>query len=280
MLSQRTTRFSDLLALPQVTLCAATSVNVKATVRALEASLAQIDFAACKLFTDATIKPDNSAISVVPIPRLTSSAAYSKFLLSQMVDHVDTSHCLIIQWDGHVLDAGRWRPEFLNYDYIGARWPQFDDGQDVGNGGFSLRSRRLMEACRDPQFEATHPEDVAIGRTNRYWLEGGGMRFAPPELADLFAIERTGDLQTSFGYHGVWNMPRAIGTDAFWRVYCELDDRGTVSHDFSCILNDVRHGPRGSLRMLRMIADHMKHRFSRAKGDKCPNSSQLSYRKA
>ena len=42
-------------ALPQVTLCAATSVNVKATLRALEASLAQVDFAICKLFTDAPV---------------------------------------------------------------------------------------------------------------------------------------------------------------------------------------------------------------------------------
>lgn len=249
---------SDRLALPQVTLCAATSVNVKATLRALEASVAQIDFAACKLFTDALLEPENPAISIVPIPRLGSSIAYSEFLLSQMVDHIDTSHCLVAQWDGHVLDAGRWRPEFLDYDYIGASWPQFDDGHDVGNGGFSLRSRRLMEACREPQFSASHPEDIAIGRANRKWLEGRGVRFASARLADLFATERTGDLQTSFGYHGVWNMPQAIGTEAFWRVYRELDDRGTIRHDFSSILKDVRQGPGGWMRLIRMVADHIK----------------------
>ena len=271
---------SDRLALPQVTLCAATSVNVKATLRALEASVAQIDFAACKLFTDAPLEPENPAISIVPIPRLGCSAAYSKFLLSRMVDHVDTSHCLVAQWDGHVLDAWRWRPEFLDYDYIGANWPQFDDGHDVGNGGFSLRSRRLMEACRDPQFRASHPEDIAIGRINRTWLEGRGMRFASPALADLFATERTGDLQSSFGYHGVWNMPRALGAEAFWQIYRELDDRGTVRHDFSSILKDVRHGPSGQIRMIRMIADHMKHRFGRTRGDTCLTSSQSSDRKA
>lgn len=259
MVTQRKTIPAERLALPQVTLCTASSVNVDATLRALEASVAQIDFAACKLFTDARIKPGHPAISIVPISRLGSSAAYSEFLLSQMVDHVDTSHCLVAQWDGHVLDAARWRPEFLDYDYIGASWPQFDDGHDVGNGGFSLRSRRLMEACRDPQFKALHPEDIAIGRTNRSWLEGRGMRFAPPELADLFATERRGDLQTSFGYHGVWNMPRAIGVEAFWRVYRELDDRGTLSHDFSSILNDVRHGRGGQLRTVRMIFDQVKY---------------------
>lgn len=247
----------DRLALPQVTLCAATSVNVTATVRALEVSLAQVDFAACKLFTDVSVMPPHAGISVVSIPRLGSSAAYSDFMLSQLVDHVDTSHCLVVQWDGHVLDAARWRTEFLDYDYIGASWPQFAEGRNVGNGGFSLRSRKLMKLCRNREFQAFHPEDIAIGRANRTWLENRGMRFAPRALADLFAAERSGDLTASFGYHGVWNMPRAIGTEAFWQVYRGLDDRGTVRHDFASILKDVSHGPRAVLRMARMMVDHM-----------------------
>jgi len=255
-------RDSARLELPQVTVCAATSVNVKATMRALEACLAQVDFAACKLFTDAPAEhPD---ISVVPIPRLNSAAAYSDFMLSQLVDHVETSHCLVVQWDGHLIDAERWRPEFLDYDYIGASWPQFDDGHDVGNGGFSLRSRRLMEACREGQFKLFHPEDVAIGRANRSWLEGRGMRFAPRTLADLFATERSGSLKDSFGYHGVWNMPRALGVEAFWRTYCDLDDRATVRHDFASILKDVGQGSGGSWRVIRMIFDRVKQSMAQA----------------
>lgn len=247
------------LALPQVTLCAVTSVNVAATLRALEVSLAQIDFAACKLFTDAPVIPTHPGITVVPIARLDSSRAYSDFLLSCLVDHVDTSHCLIAQWDGHLLDADRWRHEFLDYDYIGASWPQFADGQDVGNGGFSLRSKRLIEACGEPQFQASHPEDIAIGRINRHWLEGKGLRFAPRAVADLFSTERTGHLETSFGYHGVWNMPCAIGVEAFWQIYRALDDRSTVRHDFVSLLKEVGRGPGGSLRMTRMIVDRVKY---------------------
>lgn len=227
------------LSLPQVTLCAVTSVNVQATLRALEACLDQVAFAECKLLTHVPIQPRHPEIRVVPIERLASSAAYSDFLLSRLADHVETSHCLIAQWDGHVLHAGCWRPEFLNYDYVGASWPQFSDGYDVGNGGFSLRSRRLMEACRSAEFRASHPEDLAIGRTNRPWLEARGMRFAPRALADTFAAERAGDFSRSFGYHGVFNMPGAIGVDAFWEVYRELDELGSVRHDFSSILKQV-----------------------------------------
>lgn len=251
------------LSLPTVTLCAATSVNVAATIRALEASLAQIDFAACKLFTDASVKLDHPGITVVQIARLDSSPAYSDFLLSQMVDHIETSHCLIAQWDGHVLDAQRWRQEFLDYDYIGARWPQFTDGHDVGNGGFSLRSRRLMEACQETEFHVSHPEDIAIGRINRTWLEGRGLCFAPSALADLFSTERAGDMSASFGYHGAWHMPCAISVEAFWELYRNLDDRGTIRHDFAAILKQIRQGRGGWKRALRLLLDQTAHQGRR-----------------
>ncbi|WP_276205523.1 DUF5672 family protein [Sphingomonas montana] len=246
------------LELPNVTLCAVTSVNVSATLRALEFCLDQVAFADCLLLTDADVQPSRPDMRIVPIDRLASSAAYSTFMMSRLVDHVDTTHCLVTQWDGHLLNAERWRQEYLDYDYIGASWPQFTDGHDVGNGGFSLRSRRLMEACRAPQFRMLHPEDIAIGRTNREWLEGIGMRFAPRAIADAFAVERTGNLETAFGYHGVFNMPRAIGVDAFWQVYRTLDDRRTLGPDFGAVLRVLARGRGGTARALQMIKDRAR----------------------
>jgi len=248
------------LALPQVTVCAVSSTNVAATVRALEKSLAQISFAEAILFTHADQAKhlsDGSEIRLVEIEKLYSSAAYSEFLLAQIASHVRTSHCLIVQWDGHVIDAARWRPEFLDYDYIGARWPQFGDGGDVGNGGFSLRSRRLMEACGASGFKRHHPEDIAICRTNRALLEEQGMLFAPAELADAFAAERAGNPASSFGYHGVFLMPRVLGADAFWRVYCTLDERSSLKPDFANIVRAVQGGPKSILRSLRMLGNRI-----------------------
>lgn len=245
------------LALPQITLCAVTSVNVAATLRALHACLAQIEFADCKLFTNADIKPRHPEITVVPILRLESSRDYSRFMLAELVEHIQSSHCLVVQWDGHVLDARRWQPAFLDYDYIGASWPHFDDGREVGNGGFSLRSRRLMDACRDPGFVGCHPEDLTIGRTNRAWLESQGLRFAPRNVADAFSAERAGSIHAGFGYHGVFNMPAAIGVDAFWDVYRDLDDRTTVWHDFGSLLKQIGRGARPLPRSARMVIDRL-----------------------
>ncbi|WP_319005462.1 DUF5672 family protein [Novosphingobium profundi] len=232
-----------------------TSVNLSATIRALEVSLEQIAFGQCLLFTDARPERLHPSIRIVPVDRLTSSAAYSQFLLNRLVDYVTTSHCLVAQWDGHVLDATRWQSEFLEYDYIGASWPQFDDGHDVGNGGFSLRSRRLMELCRAPDFEQAHPEDLAIGRTNRAWLEAQGLRFAPRELADAFSAERRADVRRTFGYHGAFRMPDAIGPERFWDVYKDLDDIGTVRHDFFSIARDMWPMRNALARISRLAAD-------------------------
>lgn len=238
-------------------MCAVTSVNVQATLRALHASLDQVAFGACKLLTDRPVERGREGIQVVPIAPIRSGAAYSRFLLRDLAGHIATSHCLVVQWDGHVLDARRWSDEFLRYDYVGASWPQFDDGHDVGNGGFSLRSRRLMQACCHPDFPASHPEDVAIGRTARPWLEAQGLRFAPRPLADRFSAERAGDLRASFGYHGVFNMPDAIGEDAFWQVYRGLTDRATIRHDFGLLLRRMARGSGGGGRAMRMLADRV-----------------------
>jgi len=255
------------LALPQVTICAVSSTNVAATVRALETSLAQIAFAEAILFTHASpanlLPGGRTDIRVVEIERLNSSAAYSEFLLAQLASHVRTSHCLIVQWDGHVIDAARWRPKFLDYDYIGARWPQFGDGRDVGNGGFSLRSRRLMAACGASGFKAHHPEDLSICRTNRAFLEDHGMRFAPGELADEFAAERAGDPASSFGYHGVFLMPRVLGADIFWEVYRTLDERSSLKPDFANLVKAVRTRPFTIWRSVKMISTRLSDALRR-----------------
>ena len=224
--------------LPEVTLCAVASVNVAATVRALQRSADGVVFARSLLFTDAKIS-DVGEIQVVSIPKIRTAAEYSRFVLHDLIHHVSTSHCLIVQWDGFVLNPNAWDPAFLDYDYVGAPWPQFDDGKDVGNGGFSLRSRKLLEACGNERFRPHHPEDVAICRTNHALLEDLGMRFAPRSEADRFSFERTTPCQPTFGFHGIFNMIPALGADEFWQVYGTLDDRRSAVTDFGLIMRQL-----------------------------------------
>lgn len=242
-----------------MTLCAVTSVNIVATVEALRTSADQIEFAECLLLTDAELKaPD--PIRKIAIPRLASAADYSDFLLKRLVEHVATPHCLIVQWDGFVIDAQRWKDGFLDFDYIGAPWPQFHDGHDVGNGGFSIRSRRLMEACTSADFVACHPEDVAICRINRPMLEREHqIRFADSSIAKDFAFER-GHPHECFGFHGAFNLIPTVGADRFWEIYSTLDDRTTVFLDLVSIVRQLGAGKAAAKRRLRLIADYLRAR--------------------
>jgi hypothetical protein len=145
-----------------------------------------------------------------------------------------------VQWDGFVLDARRWDPTFLDYDFIGAPWPQFEDGHNVGNGGFSLRSRRLMRGCQDERFTDGHPEDVAIGRLNRDFLEDEyGCRFPSAEVAERFSYERTKPADPSFGFHGIFNMIPALGADHFWDIYTALDERTAADYDYALLMRQL-----------------------------------------
>jgi hypothetical protein len=249
--------------LSTVTLCAATSVNVAATIEALLRSSEQAKFARCLLFTHDRVPDLPDGIEVMPIAPLSSSADYSAFILGQLAGHIATSHCLIIQWDGFVIDAAQWDAAFLDFDYIGAPWPQFDDGADVGNGGFSLRSRRLLNACRDPAFHPGHPEDVAVCRTNRALLERHGLRFADRETARHFAFERTVPGAPTFGFHGVFNMIPIVGAEKFWEIYRSLDDPSTAFVDFWRLMRGLGEGQSPLARRARLAADRLAGLFSR-----------------
>ncbi len=213
--------------------------------------------------TDAELSTGTDDIRVVPIPKLNSSEDYSKFMIRNLLDHVQTSHCLVVQWDGFVLDAGSWVPHFLDYDYIGAPWPQFDD-HDVGNGGFSLRSRKLLEACKDPVFQYSHPEDVAICRNNRAMLESRhGILFAERSIAAQFSFERSAADGPAFGFHGVFNMIPALGVEKFWAIYRTLDEPSTAFADISQLFRHLGIGPKAMTRRLRLAGDRLTDLFRR-----------------
>jgi len=183
-------------------------VNPSLAARALAISMERCDFGDAILFTDAPIA---GPFRTVAIERLSSRADYSRFVLKELAQHVATPFALVIQWDGYVVDANAWLPEFLHYDYIGAKWAGHPDGFTVGNGGFSLRSRRLLDACADSRLHLAPElgEDVIVCRRYRRPLEVEfGVRFAPEPVAERFSHERVPPAGPTFGFHGLFNLWR------------------------------------------------------------------------
>jgi hypothetical protein len=196
--------------LNDITLCALDSQCRPLAARALEISSAHCKFADSILFSD---QPVDGSFRNVKVDPLASLAAYTSFLLKEMHKLIRSPFVLVTQWDGYVVDPGCWQNEFLQYDYIGATWPWRTDHVKVGNGGFSLRSKRLLEAISQPGFELRPDvnEDELICCIYRPVLEQKfQIRFAPPEVADRFSYERSTPQAPTFGFHGMFNFWREV----------------------------------------------------------------------
>jgi len=229
-----------LLDLSNVTLCAVSGTLLPQTVAAMERAQAGIAFGAGLFMTDrpGEVAPPEG-VEVAEVPSLRSREDYSLAVQTQLALRVRTDFAMVIQWDGYPVRPENWTDAFLDYDYVGAPWPQFPSAIAVGNGGFSLRSRRLLEACLDPSFRPGHPEDVVICHTNRALLEDVyDIRFAPVELARRFSCERMGEATESFGFHGLFNMPREMGVEAFLAFFATLDRQYAGVREL-CDLRDV-----------------------------------------
>lgn len=185
--------------LKDVTIICLDTLNHFGAISSLVKCLEQVKPARCVFLTD--IYFECSGIEVVKIESIVSKEHYSNFIIRNLQHYFETTHCLIVQHDSWILDGNQWTDEFLNYDYIGALW-NYKDGRDCGNGGFSLRSHKIMKWVAKSNLQITHPEDEVICRLYRRWLEiKGDFVFATDEIAERFSYEMHDPFQPTFGFH-------------------------------------------------------------------------------
>lgn len=205
--------------LPDVTLVAIDCVAHDLTRSAIEDTLKQITpkevliWSNKRLYNDALYMPCE----------LHSLDDVANVLWYDVPSFVKTSHFLLIQYDGWVLDESLWRDEWLSCDYIGAPWPWHKDGLNVGNGGFSLRSTEMARFIRDGGFEFRSPEDDILCRYYRPALERLGFKWATDRQAQIFSCER-GEWKKAFGFHGLFNFKNALDPDSFGSRLLMIND--------------------------------------------------------
>jgi len=223
------------LRLPDVTLVAVEGVEIERTLLAADICEAYCAFGGVTILS-AIPSGDSRVVSVPPM----DLEGYNRFLIKELHRYVATSHALVIQHDGFVLNPAAWSDEFLQYDYVGAPWA-VRNGRAIGNGGFSLRSRRLLETAAAlidvPRY---WPEDRLLCVRWRDALEARGMRFAPEAIADRFSREGNpahGVAWTGqFGFHSFrntdlsqWTFPDGVqvGPGQSLKAVWDLERRTT-----------------------------------------------------
>ncbi len=216
------------LQLPTVSLVAVTGVDPTGAIRALKLSLATIHFHESILI--AHKKPADLPFGItfkaceptdLRSKERKNTNDYSKFMAYRLHHYISSDYALIVHNDAYVLRPEKWKNEFLQYDYIGAPWPKdvhFTNEKvnvRVGNGGFSLRSKRMLNILNELHLPFTDNgtgyfhEDGILCVYYRRQLEAAGIRFAPVNIAAKFALEKECEesMYSPFGFH---NNRRAI----------------------------------------------------------------------
>jgi hypothetical protein len=208
--------------LPNTTILTIDGVNPEKAARALRHSSLACQFDQVKFFgyqrPDPSIQFDYEFIQTKKF----NYQQYNQFVISELNSFIDTDFCLLIQPDGFIVNPHLWRDEFFQYDYIGALWPKslfesYPQGTNVGNGGFSLRSKKFLQTVSEniktysfmKDFGLNKNEDFFLLKTNYDNLIDLGLKIAPPEVAIKFSIESLNDdfseyidTSQSFGFHG------------------------------------------------------------------------------
>lgn len=215
--------------------------GVTKTIKALYTCMEVVNFKEVKFLTSKHVINQigkdllkDGIICEEPSISVSSMKDYSKFMIYHLNEYINTDFVITIQHDGFIINPDAWRDEFLNYDYIGAPWPwreqgfvtPFGEHISVGNGGFSLRSKKLLElpskvevpfdvvAMNDfyKMFGSVNwNEDGNICVHNRHIFEENECKFAPVEVAKYFSYESPLNINQGiipFGYHG--NLPQGV----------------------------------------------------------------------
>jgi len=202
---------NKMLNLNKVTLVAISSVNIEDTIKALKISKEKINFFDCILFSHEMPSNLPKDISFIKIEQLHSSDDYSKFCIFELSKFIKSEFVLIVQYDGYILRPEKWKDYFMDYDYIGAPWPEGEIWQyvRVGNGGFSLRSKKLLDAPNILNLPFSnggtpfYSEDMQLCVFHRKDLENYGIKYAPINIAAEFSHELDVMENNSepFGFH-------------------------------------------------------------------------------
>lgn len=212
------------------------SLNYDATVMALDQTKKIFPDAKVLIFSDKNFYPCDTFVEV----RKFNGHGHSHICLHEVPKYVDTNWALYIQYDGFPTQAHLWDDRFLDYDYIGAEMWDRNQQSVVGNGGLSLRSKKLLDLQihLKQDIEGEHwdwLEDQLISFKYRNWLESQGVTYAPLELARKWSKDFPQGSPDTFGFHAHNLIPEYCSKEFTLEWLNKIDDSVFKSKNLFCI---------------------------------------------
>lgn len=184
------------------------------TKRVISDCWSKVKFGETLVYTNDQEKIGLDGIRYIPCHNFINKREAGAFYYGKAMEKVETDFALMLEWDGGIFDTAYWKPEFFSYDYIGAPWQvRRNDTRDVGNGGFTLMSKRLGHfICEN---FAQHPvfTDVDVCRNQRGAYDAAGFKWPDRQLASSFAWELGLRNPEHFGFHGAFTWPTVLPTE-------------------------------------------------------------------
>lgn len=217
---------TEKIKLSNVTLFVTAGPDLELTFESFKRCMDVIEFGGAIFFSEGRIEqtPEWARNATRYINKTGSAQASGFHYFKELPKLMKTTHMLTVDWDAGIIHPEVWTNEFLEYDYIGARWPWLPKGMNIGNGGFCLMSKKLLESVSAlPNFLESTCLDGDIGQRFRPKLESDyGIKFASEDLAGKFSYERDIPCAPTFGYHGFFNMPRHVDDDSMKKLIGKL----------------------------------------------------------
>jgi hypothetical protein len=210
------------------TLLMVNCVNPHTGLKLLEFYAKYLNFKEVLLFTHEELLSKD--VKIVKIAHLRSWTAYNNFVLT-LNSFVNSPFSLLVQTDGVILNPSKFTSDFFSYDYLGAPWPndqKWINAQTcayqsflsknkfynrIGNGGFSLRSKKFLEYSS--QFTSTDNlgEDFFLNVLNYEKALDFRVSYPSVDIGLKFAVENpVSELGMKWGLNYEINPKNHFGT--------------------------------------------------------------------
>ena len=102
----------------EITIVAASDLYINETINALKVSSELLNPYKTIFFTSHSYLKSKKKENIIfqKIKPLRSKSDYSNFIIFELYKYIKTSHVLIVQWDGFIINPKKWKKNFILFE--------------------------------------------------------------------------------------------------------------------------------------------------------------------